>query len=80
MDGELWSVHDFGGNIKWKGYAGVIEKINGTDMVMATFGRPHWNSKGELIAHFACTASKVNGNVTLLQSLGNWNWKAICQS
>jgi hypothetical protein len=64
-DGESWTVYNIAGGVLWRGYAGVIAKIDGVDMVTATFDRPRWNAKGELTARAECTESGAKGSVTL---------------
>jgi hypothetical protein len=76
MDGENWTVYDADGKAIWKGYAGTITKINGTDSVVSTFDHPQWNKQGELTARFVCASSQVHGVVTLTQSPpGNSSWR-----
>lgn len=74
VDGANWSVYDGNGKLRWNGYAGTIQKIEGIDGVISTFERPRWNREGRLTARFVCTASPVNGVVTLLPSSNGWSW------
>lgn len=65
MDGESWTLYDLSGKIMWQGYAGIIGKVDGVEMVAASFDRPRWNAKGELTARAECSASGAKGSVIL---------------
>lgn len=76
VDGENWTVYGITGKPIWKGYAGMIAKVDGVDSVVSTFTDPHWTVHGELTAHFVCASSKANGVVTLARSpSGDWRWR-----
>lgn len=76
VDGENWTVYDMGGKTLWKGYAGTTTQVEGSDMVVSTFERPHWTKQGELTARYVCASSKAGGAVTLARSpSGSWRWR-----
>lgn len=76
VDGEHWIVRDRTGKTIWKGYAGTVARVDGVDMVVSTFARPHWTRQGELAASFVCASSKPGGVVTLMRAAsGEWSWR-----